>query len=119
MMLEPGDSRQQTTEGICRHRVWEGYHRRFDEHNAEKSAPQLAPTIDVANLAPVRAHESFDWGTAFDATAMSGQVRFRLSNELRAHSIQARFFFDSLVRELEVLGHIEVKNPHTVPDCGR
>ena len=117
MMLEPGDSRQQTTEGICRHcglvKRYPSTFRRAQRR--KKSAPQLAPTIDVANLAPVRAHESFDWGTAFDATCHVGSGPISALQRIARSFDPGAVFFDSLVRELEVLGHIEVvRNPHTL-----
>lgn len=81
----------------------------------KKGAKRLAPSINVHELAPTRPEEAQSFDEAFDAL---GHLRHGTNRMLELVIRQVEnnsLFVDTIIRNLEMLGHIEVaRDPHTL-----
>ena len=80
----------------------------------QNADPVLAPSLDVAEVVPVRDPPDDGWDTALDALHHMGGGAWSLLERVALQVEASNLFVDSFARHLELLGHVEVaRDPRT------
>ena len=112
MGLETARRGVSTVEGVCRYC---GLVKRYPAFRGKKksgrakSATTISPKIEVSGLAPVRAADTIDWATAFDAVCHVGAGPASALTRIATQMEGSRLFGDAFERRLEQLGHVEIE----------